>query len=142
MSALEKFQQIARGLSDLPQVSCPLTHHFANGMYMREIMMPAGTVVISRIHLTKHPFAVTKGDVSVMRITELGQVIDVQRIRGPYWGITEPGTCRILKIHEDTTWVTFHMTDEREIERLEDELTLHPIHELDCELIKQLREAA
>ena len=52
-------------LENLPQVECPLVHRFTEGMYIREIFMPQGTLITSRIHLTNHPFTISKGRVKV-----------------------------------------------------------------------------
>ena len=103
-----------------PQVKAPLTHRFTNGMYIREILMPAGTVVMSRVHKTQHPFVISKGDVSVFT-PGVGSV----RLKAPYTGITEPGTRRVLLTHEDTIWTTFHITETTDLDDLVEELTEH-----------------
>jgi len=90
----------------LPQVHCPLVHRFTPGLYIREIFMPAGTAVTSARHLTCHPFVISKGDVSVYV-----ENVEVARYKAPYTGITQPGTRRLLLIHEDTVWTTFHVTE-------------------------------
>ena len=89
-----------------PQVHCPLVHRFTPGLYIREIFMPAGSLITSARHLTCHPFVVSKGDVSVYV-----EGVEVDRYKAPYTGITHPGTRRLLYIHEDTVWTTFHVTD-------------------------------
>lgn len=88
-----------------PQVDCPLVHRFTDGMYIREIFMPAGTLVTTLVHKTNHPFVLTKGKVSVWNNGE------VEHLEAPYVGITRPGTRRLIVIHEDATWITFHATD-------------------------------
>ncbi len=85
---------------------CPLKHTFGDGLYIREITMPKGMILTSKIHKTTHPYFVVKGDVSV--VTENGTV----RIKAPYWGITKAGTKRILRMHEETVWVTVHSNPE------------------------------
>jgi len=72
------------------------------GIYIRELTMPAGQIVISEIHKQKHPFLITQGKVSVYD----GHTM--QLYDAPFKGITEPGTKRILYTHERTTWITFH----------------------------------
>ncbi len=89
--------------SGTPAVELPLTHRFTEGIYSREIFMPAGTLLTSKIHKVRHPYVILQGKVSVY-IPEVG----VQHLEAPYMGITEPGTRRVLYIHEDCTWVTFH----------------------------------
>lgn len=100
-----------------PEVECPLIHRFTPGMYIREIFMPAGTLLTSKIHKTEHPFVISKGKVSVW--TEEDNVVVIE---APYCGITKPGTRRILFIHEDAVWTTFHATDKKTPEEVEDDI--------------------
>lgn len=95
---------------------CPLKHTFVDGMYVREIFMPKGTLIISKIHKYKHPYFVIKGNTSVL--TEKGVV----RIKAPFAGITERGTKRILYMHEDTVWITVHATDSTDLDIIEDQI--------------------
>ena len=82
----------------------PVIHRFTPGMYIREIFMPAGSLLTSKIHNTEHPYVISKGKVSVWTGSE-----GVVTLESPHTGITKPGTRRVLFIHEDTTWVTFHV---------------------------------
>jgi hypothetical protein len=87
-------------------VEGPLVHKFTDGMYIREIFMPAGSVWTSKIHKTEHPYVVSYGKAAVS--------IDAQEwyeITAPYTGITKPGTRRVLYILEDCIWTTFHRID-------------------------------
>jgi hypothetical protein len=84
----------------------PLVHKFTDGMYIREIFMPAGSLWTSKIHKTEHPYVVSYGKVAVS--------IDAQEwyeITAPYTSITKPGTRRVLYILEDCIWTTFHRID-------------------------------
>lgn len=94
----------------------PLKHTFADGCYIREITMPKGMLLTSKIHKKKHPYFILKGDVSVM--TDEGVV----RIKAPFYGITMPGTKRILYMHEETVWVTVHVTDSRDFKEIEEQI--------------------
>jgi hypothetical protein len=98
-------------------VDLPVTHRFTPGLYIREIFMPAGVVLTSRTHKYEHPFVISKGVLSVWSAEE-GSVT----YRAPHTGITKPGTRRVLLIHEDTVWITFH-TNEDDLED-PDELVL------------------
>jgi hypothetical protein len=87
-------------------VHCLTTHKFTDGMYIREIFMPAGSLITSKIHKTEHPYIVSYGKAAVS--------IDAQEwyeITAPYTGITVPGTRRVLYIIEDCIWTTFHRID-------------------------------
>jgi hypothetical protein len=89
----------------------PLVHRFTDGMYIREIFMPAGSLWTSKIHKTEHPYVVSYGKVAVS--------VDAQEwyeITAPYTGITTPGTRRVLYIIEDCIWTTFHRIDDMKSE--------------------------
>lgn len=97
-------------------VELPVSHTFTPGCYRRTILMPAGKLITSRIHNTEHQFVVVAGSCSVY-IPGVG----VELIQAPYFGITKPGTRRVLYIHQDTVWATYHPTllSEDEIQDIE-----------------------
>ncbi|HXC35826.1 MAG TPA: hypothetical protein VNV43_08120 [Candidatus Acidoferrales bacterium] len=127
-----KVDALQAAVERMPQAELPLTHRFTPGMYIRTIFMPAGALVISKIHRTQHPFVVTKGRCLVWE----GQVAPAQsncvrEIRAGHIGITMPGTRRILYIYEDTEWTTFHATDKTTPEAVEADI-IEP-HDFDRE---------
>lgn len=83
----------------------PVTHTFTKDMYSREIFMPKGAILTSKIHKTQHQYVVLSGMVAVFTEKE-----GVVKLRAPYVGVTEPGTRRLLYALEDTRWITFHPT--------------------------------
>lgn len=91
-----------------------VTHRFTDGMYIRQIYMKKGAKVVSKTHKTNHPFVILKGDVSVYSANE-----GVVRYKGPMFGITYPSTRRLLLVHEDTIWITFHPGEEKTPEEVE-----------------------
>ena len=105
----------------------PLTHKFVDGAYVREIRVPKGTLLTTKIHKICHPYFLLKGDVSVL--TETGIV----RLKAPYSGITPAGTKRIIYIHEDTVWTTVHVTKEKDLDKIEEEVIANSFEELSDE---------
>jgi len=103
----------------------PLKHTFVPGMYIREITMPKGALLTSKIHKIEHPYFVVSGDVSV--ITEKGEV----RIKAPFSGITPAGTKRLLYCHEETVWITVHRTDKTDLEEIEEEVIAKDFNEFE-----------
>ena len=97
----------AEALEYLPAIDCPLTHRFCDGQYIREIVMPAESLVTSAIHKTQHPFIISKGKVSVS--IDGGEW---EYFEAPHTGITQAGTRRVLYIHEDCVWTTIHKNDD------------------------------
>ena len=106
-------------IMDMPPAECPVVHRFTPGLYIREILMPKGTLITSKIHLTEHPYVISKGVVDVF-IEGVGW----KKYAAPYTGITKPYTRRVLFIEEDTIWTTFHATDETDLAKLEEQLIL------------------
>lgn len=106
-------------------VEMPLTHRFTDGMYIREIFMPAGSILTSKIHKTNHPFVVSKGKCIVYDGNKL------ETITAPHTGITKPNTRRLLYIEEDTIWTTFHVTDKGDVDEIEKDI----IHEHNNEML-------
>ena len=87
----------------LAPVVCPITHLFAKGMYVRQIMLPKGVLATSKIHKTQHPFTISKGSVLINE----GDGNWIEAI-APFTGITQPGTRRVVYAVEDTIWTTYH----------------------------------
>ena len=111
----------------------PLKHTFAPGIYIREIEMPAGTVVVGRIHKHEHPNFLMKGVVEVF--TEEG---GLERLEAPKSIISPAGTKRVVHVIEDCTWITVHATDETDIDKLEEELVTNDYAELPTDVRKEL----
>lgn len=91
-------------IENFEQIDFPVRHIFAPGLYVREIFMPKGSRLTSKIHNTEHLYRVTAGSARVS--------IDGDkwvRIQAPYDGITKPGTRRVLFIEEDCIWSTYHV---------------------------------
>lgn len=123
-------------LRSMPAAEMPLVHRFTPGLYVREIFMPKGSLVISKIHKTEHPYVISKGHAAVWTAGE-----GVVHLKAPHFGITKPGTCRVLYILEDCIWTTFHPTKETSLEILEATLVDTPtalpaMTEADLNLLK------
>lgn len=116
-----------RQLAQMQPVECHVTHRWTPGLYIREIFMPAGSVVTSKIHKTAHPFVISQGRVSVFSTHE-----PTVELCAPHTGITTPGTRRAILVHEDTIWTTFHPTDKTTVEEVEADI----IHRYENPLLK------
>lgn len=106
LSPKEKIDYLESQLLAMPQLPQHLEHVFTPGMYSRELYMIAGSMWTSERHKTQHQYAILEGCVSVYT-EEDGEVF----LKAPYKGITNPNTKRVIFVHENTRWVTFHPTD-------------------------------
>lgn len=80
-------------------------HVFAPGVYVRQVVMPAGSAIVGKIHATEHVVIVSAG--RVISVTESdGQ----HEIIGPCIFTVPAGTKRALYVLEDCTWATVHPT--------------------------------
>lgn len=104
-------------MSEMEPRQMPVIHRFTPGLYIREIYIPAGTLVTSMEHRTTHPFVISKGRIAVISANE-GRVV----YEAPHTGITEPGTRRALFAETDTIWTTFHVTDKTDVEEIGNEI--------------------
>lgn len=110
-----KVRVLVAEMAKHPQVPCPLKHHFAPGVYIREITMPAGAIVIGKIHKTAHFNIIQRG-----RCVIVGAAGHLEL--GPCTFVSEPGIQKTLLILEETVWSTVHVTDERDLDSLEAQL--------------------
>ena len=106
------------------QTEGAITHNFADGQYIRQIVMPKNLVVSTKIHTKNHPFFIMKGEVSIYSANGL------ERIKAPFHGITEAGTKRVLYVHEECTFITVHRTDCLTVEDVLNEVTVDDFCEL------------
>lgn len=112
----ERMQALEQAMTEMEPLEIEPSHHFADGMYVRELFMPAGSLITSKIHKTEHFALIVKGAVTV------AQEDGLRYIEAPYMTITKPGTKRALYVHEDTIWITFHPTDKTDVEEIEAEI--------------------
>jgi hypothetical protein len=103
----EAVNQIESAISSLPPMFGELTERGTPGLYSRELFMPKGMLCTSRIHKVEHQFIVSEGCATVYNTLTDKTFL----VTAPYHGITLPGTRRVLYIHEDCRWATFHKTD-------------------------------
>ena len=118
-------------VSEYPQgdrPDCPLVHNFADGIYIREIFIPAGLMLTGKIHKHRHPNFLMSGKVSM--ITEDG---GAQVMEGPQSMVSPAGCKRALFTHTPTWWITVHLNPNNHTEfndDLEDEIIAKDYKEL------------
>ena len=113
-----RVEEIEKVLLNIPQIDAPLTHRFSPGVYLREIFMPAGSLIIGHEHKTEHFNIILQGKALV----NMDGVI--HEIAAPDIFISKPGVRKILLIQEDMRWATIHPTKQTNIGKLEDLLVI------------------
>ena len=113
-------EQIVRLQSEMIPIQCDLPtpgHHFAPGMYLRELTVPAGMLIVGKIHKHAHFLMVLKGRAFVT--SEFGN----EEVSAGYIGVSQPGVKRVVYGIEDTLFVTVHANkeDSQDLEEIEAE---------------------
>jgi hypothetical protein len=117
----EGIQALEAALAHMPNAifgdndTCPLTHRFAGGIYVREIFIPAGMLLTGKIHRHAHPNFLMQGEALV--VTEQnGQ----EHLVAPLAMISLPGTKRAVYAITDLRWITVHEVGaERDLAKIE-----------------------
>ena len=100
----------------LPQVVMPTRHFLVDGMYLRQIRIPAGTAFLGRRHRKLHYFMVlaggawVTGDDGIKHNLKPGMVF-----------MCPAGSQRVGITYADTIFATVHRTDELDLKAIEDD---------------------
>jgi hypothetical protein len=96
----------------------PLKHTFADGIYVRQMDMKAGSAVVGAIHNHLHVWFLLTGHLAVA--TE----DDVEEFISPCYVLAKPGSKRVIYAMEDSIFVNIHKNpnNTKDIDKLEKEI--------------------
>ena len=116
--SLHMIQRLEAALRDAPQLDVEPVHHFAPGVYLRELTIPADAIVVGKLHRHAHMIMLLSGDVTIY--TDEG----MKRISGATVWYSSPGTKRVIYAHEESRLLTVHAnaTNETDMIVLETEI--------------------
>ena len=120
----DKVERLESIVNQLPQVDCPVRHHFAPGMYAREITIPKGTVLTGAVHKTQNLAVLSSGQLQL--VTDEGTTI----ITAPHILTVMPGMKNAAYALEDSIWTNFFPTEETDTDKLVELLTESKASEL------------
>jgi hypothetical protein len=112
--------KIVRLQESMLPIKCEMpepTHLFAPGMYLRELTVPKGMLLVGKIHKHAHFLFVTKGRAEV--VSEFGRGI----LEAGHYSVSQPGVKRVVLALEETQFLTVHVnqTDTQDLEVIEAE---------------------
>mgnify|MGYP000934238184 CR=1 FL=1 len=92
-----------------------ITNNFSDGLYMRQMIMPADTIAISAIHHTNHFWFLLSGRVIVESNEETVEHI------APCWSHSIKGAKRLIRCIEDCVWINIiaNPTDTNNMDEIE-----------------------
>jgi hypothetical protein len=132
----QKIEAIEKALMQYEQVEIPVMHLFSDGMYIRQILIPKGTLLTSRYHKREQLDVMLSGSMSI--VTNDGIV----QIKAPFSGVSKPGLKRIGYAHEDTLWMDIRQNpdNERNISKIEKALYTDSFDEVRDIMLERDRE--
>ena len=93
-----------------------ITHHFSDGLYAKQAVIPAGTAILKHTHAFSHLSILAVGKVAVMK----GDKIEV--VEGPACIEIKAGLTHGVKAITDCVWFCIHATDEKDPSKVDDVL--------------------
>lgn len=90
------------------QVELAVTHRFINGIYSREILIPAGVLVAGRIHKGEHLSVISLGVAEVVIDNVMTGDTETVVYASPITFVSPAGTKRMVLAISDVVWTTFH----------------------------------
>lgn len=88
-------------------------HLIEDGMYLRKLYIPKGTLLVGKIHKQPCMNIVARGEISVL--TEFGRA----RLQAGYSAISQRGTQKVGLAHEDTIFINVFRTDLTDLPSIE-----------------------
>ena len=96
----------------------PIKHSFADGIYVRQMDMKQGSVVVGAIHKHLHVWFLLTGHITVATEDTTEDYI------APCYVVSTPGVKRVILANEDSIFVNIHKnpSNTRDIDKLEKEI--------------------
>ena len=121
--SFKKIEAMLPQLRAMPQVECIEKHHFGPGMYVKEVTMPAGSIIVGKPHKTEHLCVMLQGRMKLLK--DDGEVIELV---APTTFVGKPGR-KVAQIIETVVFQNIFATDETDVEKLEHMFVENPLLE-------------
>lgn len=115
LMAPAELEKLEEQMLRLPQVECPVAHHFGPGIYIREVTIPAGAFAVGHRQRFEHLNIMLSGSVAV-----LDDEGEVKVLNAPMIFTGQPGR-KVGVVLETCTWQNVYPNpdNERDIDTLE-----------------------
>jgi hypothetical protein len=112
----EKVEKLLAQVEQMPQVDCQTKHYFGPSIYIREVTMPAGAVVIGKPHRKEHMCVMLQG-----RMIVVDAEGNQKELVAPMTFVGGAGR-KVAYILETTVFQNILATDETNVDVLENML--------------------
>lgn len=113
LKVFSNVEEAEKAMLQLPQVDCPIVHHFGPNLCIREVFMPKGTMAVGHKQKFKHMNILLKG--KVMMLNEDGST---KVLEAPFMFEGEPGR-KIGYVLEDMVWQNIYSTELKDTNEVE-----------------------
>ena len=114
LATLSNIESAERELLSLPQVDCPVVHHFGPGICIREVFMPAGAIAIGHRQKFDQLNIMIRGKVLIAKDDGTTQILTAPMI------FTGKAGRKIGYVMEDMVWQNIYATDLKDASAVED----------------------
>ena len=125
-SAITAAEDFLKSMPDEDKVDLDPKHYFAQGLYARELFIPAGTIVTGAIHKQQH-ICIVIGEI----IVSSEDCPEGRHFTGYNIFVTEPGIKRIVRSITDSYFITFHNTNAKNVKTIEKKLVTYTYEEFE-----------
>jgi len=129
LGTMPEILRIEQEIQTMPQVTCPVEHYQVDGVYVRSMFIPAGTILTGKIHNFENIAILAQGTIRVSNGT------DSYILTAPHIMVDKPGVKRIGYAETDVTFITVHKTANTEIDDIEKELVSATFEEYEQQLL-------
>ena len=112
----EQILKLQLEMIKMPQVELETEHYFSGGMYCRKLIRPAGTLIVGKVHKKDHFFMCAKGEIIAWSENGMKKLLPGDIIE------SKSGTKRVTYSVTDAIVITFHKTDNIDLDEIEKEL--------------------
>ena len=95
------------------ELGIKLVHHFADGLYAKETVIPAGRILHQHVHSFDHLSILAQGRV---RVTTAD---DDAEYEAPACILIKAGAAHVVRSITDATWYCVHSTGEKDPEKID-----------------------
>ena len=93
-------------------------HMFVDGMYIRTLYIPAGSVIVGKRHRHKTLNILLKGKMII------NDGVESYELEAPFMAESLPYTKKAGHALEDSIWCNIHVTKETDLEKIEEEFII------------------
>ena len=129
LGSMPEILRIEKEIEKMPQVNLPVEHYQVDGVYVRSMFIPAGTILTGKIHNFENIAILAQGTIRVSNGTES------YVLAAPHIMVDKPGVKRIGYAETDVTFITVHKTANTEIDDIEKELVSDTFEEYEQQLL-------